>query len=104
MYQLYPHPKTKYGDSIIFDRPNLKADDTVYSDRLFQWEPDKFNELCKKYWGNTRQGFHGRKADEIEKFLCDYFGKTIIITQIITGLNKSNGYPYWGFSFTYKSS
>ena len=75
--------------------------DSVYSDRLYQWDYKKFNECCETVWGNSGQMFDGRESKDIEKFLQLYFGKEeVVLCKIIKYINQSTGYPYWRFDFT----
>ena len=72
----------------------------VYSDRMFQQSPSKFNVCCQEVWGNTGQYFDSRCPYEIEKFLQLYYEDlTIKLTWIVEDCNVSNGYPLWYFQF-----
>lgn len=75
----------------------------VYSDRLWQWDSDKYDRCCDEVWGNKGQYFDNRKPDEIERFLSLYFGEKIKLTAIMQGCNVSNGYPYWIFYYENES-
>lgn len=85
-------PKRVYHNSI-------KAEETVYSDRLFTWNSTKYNKLCLKHFGDKGQFFDSRDPKTIENFLCDYLGKEILLVSIEEYENASNGYPYWRFNF-----
>lgn len=78
-----------------------KATDTVYSDRLFQWDHAKHDEICRRIWGNEGQFWGQRKPEEIEQFLCEYFGMNVRLCRIEQDENKSTGYPLWRFDFKY---
>lgn len=71
----------------------------VYSDRLMQWDYDKFNNSCMKAFGDTGQMFYSRNPEAIEEFLKEYMGKEIKLTGIVEGCNRGNGYPYWAFYY-----
>lgn len=71
----------------------------VYSDRLFQWDAEKYNKFSKEIWDNHGQYFTNREPEEIEKFLSLYLERDIKLTAIMEGCNVSNGYPYWIFYF-----
>ena len=92
----YPYsydPFAVYKDPAFTD-----ADECVYSDRIRQWDWEKFNRCCEAIWGNCGQYFHARKPDEIERFLRMYFDdESIKLTGIEECCNFGNGYPYWGF-------
>ncbi len=93
-----------YEAYVLWKIKNLQLKDItsgVYSDRLFQWDCNKFNRLCEKYWGNTSQWFNLRSHKEIELFLREYLElsdlKLLMIEQMC---NVSNGFPLWYFSYT----
>lgn len=75
------------------------TDGCVYSDRLFQWDWEKYNRCCEEVWGNQGQYFNNRMPEDIEKFLSLYIGKKIKLTAIMEGCNWSNGYPVWVFCY-----
>lgn len=101
--------KTKYPYSYdafrVYRRHWSPNDKCVYSDRMFEWDSEKFNECCKEVFGNSGQLFGNRKPDGIQKFLRLYFeDDDIFLTGIMEGCNMSNGYPYWIFYYTSKES
>lgn len=75
---------------------------TVYSDRLYQWDYEKYNNYCMEIWGDRGQYFYNRTHGDIEKFLGLYFDKEIVLNVIMEGCNVASGYPYWVFIFNYK--
>ena len=90
-YSYSPYVQYRNGD-------NEEITNTVYSDRLYQWDPQKFNSLCRKYFGNTGQSFGTKPNSLIEKFLADYFGNpNLKLIVKMEGANMSSGYPYWVF-------
>lgn len=65
--------KDEWGQTIIFEN---KKDglEYVYSDRLFQWNPKKHDELLMKHFGNTSQYWsQNMNKEKIQSFLSDYF-------------------------------
>lgn len=66
-----------------------------YSDRMQQWDPDKFKECWKKV--STGQGIYAANKDPVtvNKFLNLYFGYEVKITAIMQGCNKNSGFPFW---------
>lgn len=66
-----------YDSFIIWINKNIECDNTVYSDRLLQWNYYKYNKYCKEIWNNESQYFYNREPKEIEKFLCLYLGKKL---------------------------
>lgn len=93
----YPY---SYDPFVVWKKDyNEKNSRNVYSDRLVQWNHEKFNEACLNVWGNKQQVFHNRKPKDIEKFLINYLDKNIKLTAITEGCNVSNGYPFWVFYY-----
>jgi hypothetical protein len=91
------HPYN-YDPFVIWDNGE-KADGTVYSDRLLQWDWDKHNDLCEKHFGNKGQYWNRRDPKKIEAFLCDYFGEPVMLTMIEEHCNQATGYPCWRFDY-----
>jgi len=76
-------------------------DSAVYSDRLYQWDPTRYNENCRYVFGNEGQYWDNRNPEDIEKFLrLQLEDQTISLQWIIEGCNPSSGYPYWVFGTT----
>jgi hypothetical protein len=75
----------------------------VYSDRLWQWDYNKYDKCCMEVWGNRGQYFSNRSVKDIEKFLSLYFEKEVSLTALMEGCNVSNGYPYWIFFYKDKN-
>lgn len=71
----------------------------VYSDRLFQWNSERYNKCCKSIWGNEGQHFHNRNPEDIESFLSLYYDSKVKLVVVMEGCNVSNGYPYWIFFY-----
>lgn len=67
--------------------------DAVYSDRLAQWDREKFERCCREVVPNKRWDQMG--SGEVSKWLTAYFGRPIVATALAEGCNVSNGYPYW---------
>lgn len=73
----------------------------VYSDRMCQWDYDKYRKLCKEHFNdNGGDYFNSRSAKDIESFLREYFGKPELeLVRVEEQCNVSNGYPVWAFWF-----
>lgn len=90
---------TSYYPQFLFDN-GQKATNTVYSDRLYQWDPKKHDDLCMKHFGNTGQYWSSRDPEKIEAFLRDYINdQKIILCRIEEHENSSTGYPLWRIDF-----
>ncbi len=70
----------------------------VYSDRLLEWDFNKYNAAFNLADANT----------ELTKFSCAYYecvlshyqGQKVTIRHILKGVNVSNGFPYLIFGFS----
>lgn len=94
----YPY---SYDPIHVYGNPNVKATSTVYSDRLVQWDGEKYNRICQEMFGRYIENWsdHSNKAEE---FLQRYFEKPEIkVAAIIEYCNPSNGYPYWRIDYAH---
>lgn len=89
-----------YDEFVVWSSDyNKGKSETVYSDRLYQWDSEKYAKCSLEVWGNVGQWFNNRKPEEIGKFLSLYMDTKIKLTAIVEGCNVSNGYPYWAFYY-----
>lgn len=94
--------KYSYDEFVLYKASNFdKKDCWVYSDRMLQWDREKYSEAFHKVWpGKTGcQSFWDRTPEEINRFLSLYFDKNVTLTAIMQGCNASTGYPYWVFAY-----
>lgn len=82
----------------LFDN-GMKPTGSAYSDRLFQWDSEKYNRCSEKHFGDRSHYWYNREPDAIQKFLSDYFGFEVILCKVETQKNHSNGYPLWYFEY-----
>lgn len=93
------HPYS-YQPFEVWRSDKEQGDSGVYSDRLYQWDSQKFNACCREVWGNEGQYFDDRSPEDIERFLQLYFDKPgIRLTRIVECCNQSSGYPLWYFNY-----
>lgn len=88
------------GSVIIFskEKTNGLSIGSAYSDRMYVWDPDKFNKAHLEVFGNSGQYFDDKNPEQIELFLSKYFDKnTLRLTEIRRWVNRSNGFPLWSF-------
>ena len=96
--QEYPYSYSPYVTYKNGEKEDIT--NTVFSDRLLQWDFKKYDTLIQKHFGNEGQYFDNRSPKKIEAFLSDYFDKpNIKLIAIMKGANMANGYPYWIFHF-----
>lgn len=90
-----------YDSFVIYIDPLYKKGKgkSVDSDRLYQWDSNKYNECHLKIWNNTRQDFFYATPEEINKFLNLYFNRNLKLLAILQCCNCGNGYPYWTFIY-----
>jgi hypothetical protein len=93
----YPYSFDQY---CVFKAANFpETTDTVYSDRMWEWSPEKFAACHVRAFDKEGQYFYRQAPEKIEKFLQYYFGIDLELTGIEIGCNCFNGYPYWVFYF-----
>jgi len=98
-----PYGNIFYSNSdeiILFENDSVKSNHTVYSDRLYQWDWEKYNSIRKKIFNDESQYFDGLNPKDIERFLIEYLGKELVLVRVQKYINKSNGFPYWRFDYS----
>ena len=97
----FTHPYN-YDEFVVWKKEganDIERDSAVYSDRLWEWDHEKYNKFCQEVFGDKGQQFNSRNPDGIEKFLSLYFEKEVMLTAIVQGCNQSSGFPYWIFFY-----
>lgn len=94
------YPYTYDGFVVYRLGKNEEITGTVYSDRMLQWDWDKYNKCTKEVFGDTRQMFYDATPSQIEALLQLYFQKpTLKLILMMEYCNVSNGYPVWRFDY-----
>ena len=75
----------------------------TYSDRMLEWDIEKFSRCSQEIFGDQKQYFDDRDPKDIENFLIKYFGHKLKLVAIEKCCNLSTGYPIWIFHFEDKS-
>lgn len=88
-----------YDRFVIWKGDWHRTDHAVYSDRLRQWDSEKYSKCCKEVWPNGGGSFSSKSSSDIQKFLSLYFGQQIKLTGVEEECNVSNGFPYWIFYY-----
>ena len=97
------HPYSYDGYVIYRNGKNSEVTGSCYSDRMYQWNYEKFNKCCMDIFGNKGQYFDSRDPNLIEKFLQKYFDKSNLkLIYIMQWCNQSSGYPLWSFHWNEK--
>lgn len=88
---------------ILRNNPNEKDMHCSYSDRMYQWDSEKYYSLKKKFVPSTKGDYWDTaKANEVEKFLREYFDKPKLkFIALEQACNVSNGFPLWIFHYSY---
>ncbi len=97
----FTHPYS-YDGFVVWDERagEDQPDTTVYADRLFQWNPEKYNHACEQVFGNRGQYWHEREAVDIEKFLHIYTGnESLKLLMVMEYCDQARGYPCWRFDY-----
>lgn len=99
----HPYNFSPYCTWIDRKNKNIKNISGVYSDRLFQWDYEKHDNLCLNHFGDRGQYWDRRKPLDIQSFLRDYLGHPeLILIKIDKHCNVSSGYPVWYFTYAEK--
>lgn len=83
-------------------RESQRGDQGLYSDRMWQWDHDKFNKCTQEVWGNQGQYFNDRKPQDIERWISLYLRKPVQLISIEEHCNQATGYPVWFFTYKEK--
>lgn len=90
----YSHPYS-YDPIVQYDN-GKESNGSVYTDRLMQWDYEKYNKCALKHFGDTRQYFDRLTPKQIQAFLREYLDdKKLILVKSIEMCNASNGFPLW---------
>jgi len=96
----FPH---SYDPYVVWRAPEgtPQTTSTVYSDRLYEWDSDRFDKLSMKHFGNVAQlWWNSREPSKIQAFLRDYQdNQHILLTLIMDYCNRTTGCPTWRFDY-----
>jgi hypothetical protein len=92
--------RDEFGGEYIVVRKDIESKHSEHSDRLFQFNPEKYNKCRMNVFGDTSQYFDFVPSEKIEQFLCEYLEQKIILVHITKFINASSGFPYWRFDYT----
>jgi hypothetical protein len=92
------HPYS-YQGFVLWGKNSQFINACVYSDRIYEWDYKKHNELCMRHFGNEGQYWENRDHQKIEDFLKDWTGKNVRLLMIMQHCNQATGYPCWSFHY-----
>ncbi|MDK9793696.1 hypothetical protein [Vibrio sp. D431a] len=76
----------------------MEETDGYWSDRMFEQNPDLYNDSCRQVWGNEGQSFSERTPEEIELFLRAYIkDRALRLSRVVICTNLLNGHDRWYF-------
>ncbi len=88
-----------FDDYVEWKGNYRQFDSAVYSDRLYQWDTEKYKRCYEQVFKKNGQRFDVKNVSGIRQFLSMYFEKEIELTAIIQGCNCFSGFPYWVFFY-----
>lgn len=102
--------KTKYEYPYSYDPilqygtvESKKCDGSAYSDRMYMWNPDKFDQCFHKAFGHQSDYFSDKSPSQIQSFLREYYdNEKLVLVRVVEYCNVSNGYPCWLFQWNDK--
>lgn len=108
--QRHDPPWTKWDAPYSFDPytiwgfagPNKECNSTNWTDRLSEWDYDKYERIAKEVFPVGSQPFsdHNCRGDLIQEFLRRYHDDpTIVLLRVIAYCNLSNGFPLWRLDY-----
>ena len=94
----YTHPYN-YNPITQYDT-GKKANNTVYTDRLNQWDFEKSRKLREKHFGDIGDYWDTRSPEDIESFLRDYTNNNDLeLIRVIEYCNQATGFPVWRLDY-----
>lgn len=80
---------------------SIQASDTVYTDRMWQWDPAKYDRLHQQHFGDTAQlRWNEHPPGGIEAFLRDYRERPdLVLVRVMQYCNLASGYPVWRMDY-----
>ncbi len=95
------HPYS-YDPFTVWGGPDESCNGSVYTDRMSQWDYQKYSKLGQEVFGNQGEmrWFTDYGPEAVEKFMRLYFGnETVKLTRIVEYCNLSTGYPLWRLDY-----
>ena len=92
--------KTKNMDMVV---PEDKTKAVSYSDRLNQWDAEKFQAAFDKHLKPVH-GMANARPHQFEAFLADYHDDPELeLVKVVESCNHASGYPLWAFAYIYST-
>ena len=96
--QQYPY---NFDDYLSYENTEQPlANNSLYTDRMHEHEPEKYDALMQKYFNTTSHHWEGRSPEKIEAFLREYCDlPTLQLVRVWTCCNQASGAEHWQFEF-----
>lgn len=94
-------PPADWAAPVITWTNGQSSNSHSHSDRLWEANIDKYQEVSMKLFGDHSQlWWDSRTPAQVEMFLREYWDNPkIVLCEIQKMYNRSNGGPVWGFSY-----
>lgn len=92
---IYPQES---GSGVLFGTGE-QATGTVYLDRLYQWDTEKYNRCAEKHFGDRRQSLGRTTPQQTQDFLSDYLGRSVVVVKITRTTGYFDGYWYYQIDY-----
>jgi hypothetical protein len=94
----HSHPYSYSGFVLHRLGPNSDATDSVYTDRMQQWDWDKADRCHKAHMPGKR--WDNASPQQMEAYLRDYMGDPDLrLVLVMEYCNVSSGYPVWRLDY-----
>ena len=100
-------PRTKYTHPYSYDAITLfnngdTATSSVYSDRMAQWDYEKFRKAMEE---QGELGYDWHDGEKVTKMCQTYFDNpTLQVVKVVELCNVATGYPVWHIMYTTKEA
>lgn len=78
-----------------------KPTDTLYSDRMWEWDMEKYDKIATKVFGKPAQIWSSYTTEQIEQLISEYLGEEIEVCFIEVNITYS-GYSIYRADFKKK--
>ena len=93
----YPY---SYDNFVLWKGDNFKeTTNCIVSFQLSHINHEKYTASCIRAWERTGDNFGYRSPEDLEQFLCYFYGISLDLTAVVQGCKNNHGYPYWVFYF-----
>lgn len=73
--------------------------DSMYADRMRQWDPAKYDAAKMKVFGKPSDYLDEYRMSDLELFIQEYLQAKVTLCSFIRTINTSSGYPVYCFKY-----